>query len=208
MDKARGIDVSHHQGFVNWQEVAKEGIKFAFIRSSAVGTQTGRHFVDRRFEQNWENAQKAGLLITAYHFYVPQQNCTDQIDFFIATVGNRTRNFPLILDFEHTGGLSPDQISACIEQAVQAIEAETQQKPIIYTRRNWWHRSVPVDPKWNNFNLWVANYENPNGPLKPDHWNTWHFWQWSDKGTVRGISTPVDLNWFNGNDADLLNFAF
>lgn len=207
MDKARGIDVAHHQGAINWQQVADDGIRFAFIRASAVGTSSGKNFADRRFEENWQNAQAAGLLLSAYHFYIPQEDCIAQIDYFLSILANRDRNFPLVLDFEKTGGLSADQVADCIHRAVDAIEDHTGQKPIIYSRATWWGRYVPVTEKWINYDFWVANYGNPAGPLLPDHWSDWRFWQWTEEGTVPGIATAVDLNWFNGTEAELALYA-
>lgn len=207
MERAKGIDVAHHQKVINWEEVAAAGYKFAFIRASAVGTKTGNHIIDTRFIDNWTNAQETGLLLTAYHFFVPQINCTAQIDFFLTVFGNRTGNFPLALDFEHSGGLATEQVRDCIEQAVRLMEERTGQKPIIYSRASWWRRFVPLDSKWMNHILWVANYQNPDGPLLPKHWSTWKFWQWTPAGRVPGITTNVDLNWYNGTEDELRQFA-
>src|SRR5215213_5601276 len=97
MNGVKGIDVAHHQGNIDWQSVAAAGIQFAFIRASLVGT-LGGFGVDRKFVTNWQKAQDAGILITAYHFFIPQLNPTAQVDFFLETFGSRTPNFPLALD--------------------------------------------------------------------------------------------------------------
>lgn len=206
MNGAKGIDVSHHQGNIDWQQVKAAGIQFAFIRASFVGT-SGGFGVDKKFVNNWQKAQDAGILITAYHFFIPQINHTAQIDFYLDTFGSRVANFPLALDFERRGGLNHEQIDAAVRNAVQALENRIGKKPMIYTRGNWWGTNVNRSPHWAQHALWVANFDNPNGPILPPDWQTWKFWQHSDKGSVAGVSTPVDLDVFVGSDADLRSFA-
>src|SRR6476660_2447595 len=59
-----GIDVSHHQGEIDWPRVASDGVRFAYIKASEGGT-----VPDHRFRENWVEAKKAGLRRGAYHFF-------------------------------------------------------------------------------------------------------------------------------------------
>jgi lysozyme len=208
VDWAAGIDVSHNDGVIDWKAVANAGYRFAFIRASYAGQTEGRPHIDRQFVTNWQHAQDRGLLVTAYHYFVAQQDSTEQIDFFLNTFGSRRANFPLTLDFEFAlNNVTKTQINQSVKQAVDLMQSCTGRMPMVYTGAWWWNPKIARSAQWANSDLWVANYGNPNGPLMPSDWANWKFWQWSDEGHVPGISTPVDLDWFHGSVADLRQYA-
>ncbi len=210
MARAKGIDVYHGQGpFIDWGAVRQSGVSFALIRASYAGQTTGDPHPDRTFVANWQRAKDAGLLITAWHYFVAQHDCAAQINFFLDTFGNRQPNFPLALDFEYVlpKDLSAQEVTNCVTQAVDIMVQRTGRKPLIYTGNWWWRPHVLRSPNWMNHDLWVAHYTQANSPIMPPDWNAWRFWQHSDKGSVPEISTHVDLDWFNGTEAELRQFA-
>jgi hypothetical protein len=93
---------------------------------------------------------------------------------------------------------------------LKVVEAETSRKAVIYTRTNFWTQNMLVDgepPPWTGEHpLWIAHY-GVNLPRMPLGWQTWTFWQYSEKESVRGVKGSVDLNWFQGSEAELREFS-
>jgi GH25 family lysozyme M1 (1,4-beta-N-acetylmuramidase)/uncharacterized protein YraI len=203
MAPVSGIDVSHHQRLgIDWSKVVQSGQRFVFMRASYVGTVTKKVATDSNFEAHWKGARAVpGLLLSAYHFFVPTPDIREQIEYFLNVVGNRQVDLPLVLDFENNGGMSKDAVSDAILQALQLVEARTGRRPIVYTGPSWWNNNTVSKPQWPSFDLWIANYGNPNGPIIPRDWKTWRIWQYTGTGSVPGINDPVDINTFNGDTA-------
>lgn len=203
-----GTDVSHHQQTgINWQQVFQSGQRFAFIRASYVGTQSKKPNPDRNFEAHWRAARAVnGLLLTAYHFFVPVPDVKEQIEFFLNMVAVRKVDLPLVLDFENNGGLDKDAVSRAIEDGLKLLESKVGYRPIIYTGPSWWNRNTVGSPRWSQHDLWIANYGNPT-PSLPRDWTTWRFWQWTESGTIAGMPGSVDVNWFNGDETQLKQYA-
>jgi len=93
-----GIDVSNHQGEIDWQRVADDEIDFAYIKSTE-----GGDFVDMYFERNWAQAKAAGLKVGAYHFFTFCTPERDQAANLLATVPLDDMDLPLALDLELGG---------------------------------------------------------------------------------------------------------
>jgi GH25 family lysozyme M1 (1,4-beta-N-acetylmuramidase) len=209
MARAKGIDVYHGQGpFIDWKAVKQSGVSFAMIRASYAGQTAGKPHPDKHFVANWERAKDQGLLLTAWHYFVAQRDCAEQVNFFLDTFGNRKANFPLALDFEFIlGSLTPQEVTDCITQAIEVMVQRTGQKPMIYTGNWWWKPRVLRSDNWKTHDLWTAHYTSAASPIMPPDWTTWRFWQYSGSGQVPGISTNVDLDWFNGTEAELRQYA-
>ena len=90
-----GIDVSHFQGSIDWEEVAAQGIGFAFVKATdGLGT-------DPAFATNWSGANQAGILRGAYHFFRPKLSAIDQAKHFCEVVESLgVRDLPPVLDVE------------------------------------------------------------------------------------------------------------
>ena len=86
----RGIDISHHQGEIRWDELKKEAIEFVFIKATE-----GGDFTDPKFADNWRNAQKNNYHVGAYHFYRICKNGKEQAENFIRIVPKTPDNLPL-----------------------------------------------------------------------------------------------------------------
>jgi lysozyme len=196
-----GIDVSKWQGDVNWTKVAQSGVKFAFVRVSH-----GVNTIDQWFESNWQEAHEAGLHVGAYQYFEPGQSADAQADIMIEKIGTlQPGDLPPVIDVESHGNLSATQVAAAVTKWVQRVEAATGVKPIIYTGRFFWQDYVKTQA-FASYPLWIAHYTN-NCPNLPSQWSDWAFHQYTDKGTVSGVSGPTDMNRFNGDANALLGFA-
>lgn len=193
-----GIDVSHWQGTIDWDAVAADGVVFAFIKATE-----GGDYTDPRFAANWAAARRAGVVRGAYHFFRPQTDGAAQAAHFLRTVPLAEGDLPPVLDVEVTDGKSAEAVAAGVRTWVQAVEAATGRRPIVYTRASFWTAQMG---SFGAYPLWVAHYRAAE-PNVPAGWSRWTFWQHTDAGRVAGIAGDVDLNWFNGGRRELEAFV-
>jgi lysozyme len=190
-----GIDVSHYNGVIDWHKVAQSGVKFAYIKCT-----DGATFHDPMFVKNREGARWAGLKVGSYHFLRPGVGA-GQLNGFLSQICGATDDLPPCLDVE-----IPSESLPVIECA-QRIADELKRIPVIYT--NAATATKLVDPLLAAYPLWLALYQSISGnpALVPGDWKVWTFWQHTDKGTVAGIEGNVDLDWFNGDEAEFAHFV-
>ena len=96
-----GVDVSNHQGEIDWTAVAGDDIEFAYIKATEGGDS-----VDPWFERNWEGARSAGLDVGAYHYFTLCRSRSEQAENFLATLPVHEADFPAALDLEFAGNCS------------------------------------------------------------------------------------------------------
>ncbi|MBD0318854.1 MAG: glycoside hydrolase family 25 protein [Gemmatimonadetes bacterium] len=193
-----GIDVSHHQGTINWTAVKRAGIRFAFIKATEGGDWT-----DPAFAGNWRRAREAGVMRGAYHYYRPQTHSAVQARHFLRRVSVGRSDLPPVLDVEATDGVSNATLRRGVRNWLRTVEAETGKRPIIYVSRRFAPR---LAAEFSDYPLWIADYRG-GAPAVPRGWRRWTFWQHSERGRVSGIRTPVDRNWFRGTLEELRRFA-
>jgi len=193
-----GIDISHHQGRINWNEVAcmdANGLKVSFVFLKATEGITRQ---DREFERNWRNVKKAGLLRGAYHFFHPSRDARLQADNFIAQVELTSGDLAPVLDIERSNGKSKKVITEGVRKWCEQIENHYGVKPIIYTSPGFYNKYLAGS--FDDYPLWIAHYYED---LPDIHHRPWHFWQHTDKARINGIAGMVDMNVFNGDPDDL-----
>jgi len=206
-----GIDVSHFQGSIDWEEVAAQGIGFAFVKATdGLGT-------DPAFTANWSGANQAGILRGAYHFFRPKLSAIDQAKHFCEVVESLgVRDLPPVLDVESIplkpgpgddwdSLPTPEARAKVVTDWLTFVTGALQKKPILYTYRSFWQSKFGVTSAFASYPLWVAAYS--NAPVIPAGWQRWVFWQHTDKGQISGINGAVDLDQFNGTMDELEQFA-
>lgn len=196
--RLEGIDVSHWQSEINWQECKQTNIAFAIVKAT-----DGISYVDPQFKNNWVGIQKIGLQRGAYHYYRPEADAEQQATHFVQTVGNFDQ-LPPILDLEQATQLNNATLIHNIKVWLDKVEALTNQRCIIYTSGGYWNARM-VDshgqpPTWTtDYHLWLAQWTHAAQPTLPLGWQTWLLWQYTNAGHVNGINGPVDCSWFNGS---------
>jgi lysozyme len=195
----QGIDVSHYQGVVDWQQVAQAGMSFAFAKATE-----GITYVDPQLAANWAGIQAAGLVRGAYHFFEPNDDATLQAQHFLATVQLAPGDLPPVLDVETTGGVSDAQLWSGVATWLEVVEQATGRQPILYTAPGFWSSHEP-DLTLTRYPLWLADYATQ--PTLPDGWTSWLFWQHSQSGSVAGVTGAVDLDLFSGTLQQLQDLA-
>ena len=198
-----GIDVSYHNGTINWTSVKNAGVKFAIIRVS-----DGDVFQDPKFSSYWASAKQVGIIRGAYQFFRPSQNVTAQADKMIAAYGGSYTpgDLPPVIDVEADGGLAPATVAARIRTWGDRVKNALGVTPIVYTGKYFWRDEVGGPTSFVTNPLWIAQYTSLCPDL-PAPWQRWTFWQYSESGSVAGISGDVDMDRFNGSVDDLLAFA-
>ena len=198
--KVHGIDVSHHQGVIDWAKVKSTEkrefpIRFVFIKATE-----GGDYRDRHFDENFHQAKKVGLIRGAYHFYNPNTDPIRQAEFFISQVKLTKGDFAPVLDIERKPR-NKTQLQADLKKFLDKLEAHYGIKPIIYTSYKYKTRYLN-SPELDAYPFWIAHYYVDTLSYQ----GAWNFWQHNDYGTVPGIDTNVDLNVFNGTLEELESY--
>ncbi|GAB6988854.1 glycoside hydrolase family 25 protein [Paenibacillus pini] len=202
---AKGVDVSHWQGIIDWKKVKAAGYSFAFIKASE-----GPKIVDDRFKANVQGAKAAGVLVGAYHFTraAKPEDVRAELDHFLQMVdtggGFDSLKLPCVLDMETKEGGSRSNISAIIREWSTQFKQRTGRNLMLYTFPNFIDTSL--DKSLGDIPLWYAYYSSSVPPNKGG-WTSWEFMQYTDKGKVAGISGNVDLNEYKGSEAELMAAA-
>jgi lysozyme len=190
----RGIDVSAHQGPIDWHSVAASGVRFAYLKATE-----GADFRDARFAGNLRAAGAAGIACGAYHFFSLKSPGMLQAANFIKAVPKNATSLPPGIDLEFVGNSSvrptPADFKLQFDPFIEAIRKAYNCEPVIYTAPDFC--SVYLDG-YSIKRPWVrAILLHPaNEPSNP-----WLFWQFSDRATVPGIHGFVDADVFNGSSS-------
>ena len=193
----RGIDVSRHQGDIDWRAVAGAGVRFAWIKATE-----GGDYRDPAFERNWALSRTAGLRRGAYHFVYWCRLAKDQASWFVGNVAADPAALPPVLDVEWNPGsktcpqkVPRDKALADMKTILDLMQRTYGRRPMIYAPADLydevmrgafaeyplWARSIGAEP--------FAAYD-----------RRWTLWQYSETGKVAGVRGDVDLNCFNGGD--------
>ena len=195
-----GIDISHHQGKINWQELKDHGMIDEFpVRFVMIKATEGATRIDPNFEDNFYQAREYGFTRGAYHFYSVHSAAKPQAAFFIRKVKLENGDLPPVLDVEHKPKNQTDEeFKQSVLQWLDIVEKHYGVKPIIYTYYKFKTRYLS-DPVFDDYPYWIAHYYVDSveyqGKLK--------FWQHTDVGRLPGIKGNVDFNIYNGSMYDL-----
>ncbi len=197
-----GIDVSHHQGLIDWPKAKQAGVAFAYVKATE-----GSQFVDPCFKLNWEATQAAGVVRGAYHFFRARVDPIVQAKNFIKQLKPLLTGFnlPPALDIEYMPEIKTiDSIMlmANIKQWLDYVEHELGVRPVIYTNQSFWHDYIGHNPVFAKYPLWLSSAVKQPGP--PSSWHEWTFWQFTVHGKVPGIAPEVDLSFFGGSKQEFL----
>jgi lysozyme len=191
--KIQGVDVSNHQGKINWNELSKnKKIKFVYIKATE-----GQDFKDKFFESNWNSASVAGLYKGAYHYFRVKSSGISQAKNFINMVPIENNTLPPVIDIEENG-ISKKKFRKELKEYITLIENEYNQKPVLYIVYNLYDEYIKGGFK--EYNIWIRDVMKP--PKLSDN-RKWIFWQFCNRGYLNGCNTYVDLNVFDGNINDL-----
>jgi len=192
------IDVSHHQGNINWNDVVKNDPKIegVFIKATQ-----GVGYVDPAMKFNASEAKKAGLKIGYYHYATLNSSniVTDarqEALFFIDTVRKAAAfDLPLVLDIEENkADLSKFDVLTWIRTFFLELENLGHKEYVLYSYTPFLNSNLPDNHELDNIRLWIAAYVKKDKPVLPKGWNEYWLWQYTAKGRINGIKGDVDMN--------------
>ena len=195
-----GIDVSRYQSDIDWEKVAGQDVKFAFVKASE-----GETISDNFFCKNWREMKDAGVRRGAYHFFRPTTSVLTQAQNFMDNVILEKGDLPPVLDVEVMDGVESEELVKRVKTWLEIIEFEYQIKPIIYTNLKFYNNHLA--DSLSDYPVWIARYNQYFEPLLTNG-KDWIFWQYGNQGQLDGIKGDVDLNVFQGTEEDLESLCF
>lgn len=190
----QGIDISNHQGNIEWNEIDKTKVHFVYIKATE-----GGDFKDSKFQHNWKSAKSSNFPVGAYHFFTFCKSGKEQADNFINTVPIEKNSLPPVIDLEFGGNCklnkSKQDVITEIEIFENLIYKTYNKKPILYVTEEFYNEFL-IDNFLDN-ELWFRDvFKRPKiiGNRK------WLIWQYANRAHLKGIKTYVDLNIFNGTE--------
>ena len=184
----QGIDVSHHQGRIDWPALPAQGVDFAYIKA----TEGGDHR-DTRIAENWRASRAAGVRRGAYHFFTLCRPGADQAANFIAAVPAEPDALPPAVDLEYMGNCAADRLSveafhAELAAFLAAVEGHYGKPALLYLTEEF-DEAFQVSARVNR-PLWLRNLVfEPRFGARP-----WTLWQVSNFRRLDGIAGRVDWN--------------
>lgn len=180
-----GIDISRHQGKIEWEEVAKNrDIRFVYIKASE-----GSTYTDPNFKENISGAKKAGLKVGAYHYMSMSSSSKSQFDHFRRLYPKKTAELIPMIDVEKCGKSTRKQVQKRLSELMSLMKSYYGKYPMIYSVNGTYNRYLA--PEFNTYVLYIGRYgKNPPIIRGKGHYD---IWQYSEKGSVKGIIKDVDL---------------
>ena len=188
-----GIDVSKHTGKIDFQKVKEQSIDFVFMKSTE-----GENYKDETFEKNYLGAKESGIPFGVYHFFRFNKSGKKQAINFLSAIEGKKFDLPIVLDIEEWGNQTTKnkvEIIDEIDEFITSVERATGANLMIYTNENGYNKYIKETMR--NKNIWICSFNK-----KPDINGQWTFWQHSHKGKFDFASGWVDINTYNGNNAE------
>ncbi len=195
-----GIDVSVHQGEIHWQQVADAGIEFVFVRLGNRGYKSGKLSADENALKNLAGAAQAGLLVGAYLYSqaTSVEEAREEADFALKILGDIRLDLPVVFDWEY---VSPEARTANVDARTltdataafcQKVEAAGYESMVYFNASQG--RDLLYLQELTQYHWWLAMYDiGTEFPCKVD------MWQYTNTGSVPGISGNVDINLLFGD---------
>ena len=193
----RGIDVSEHQGVIDWQAVRDDGVEFAIIRAGYRGYSEGKLFEDANFRTNIEGALAAGIEVGIYFFSqaVDTAEATEEASFLLGIIEGYDLSLPIYYDWELVADVGETRVddvdgttlTDCCLAFCSAVESAGLEAGV-YFYRSLGYYDYELD-RLTNLVFWVGAPAD-----SPDFYYEHRMWQYSFTGTVNGIEGGTDLN--------------
>lgn len=191
-----GIDVSSHQGEIDWTQVAEAGVSFAMVRAGYRGYSTGNINPDPYFEANMKGALDAGLRVGVYFFSqaVNSAEARQEARQVLAWIAEYDVTYPVVFDWEEithdearTDAVDAQTVTECATAFCEVVK-EAGYIPMVYFNQSQGYEVMDLE-QLTNYGFWLASYTDVPG-FEYD----FEMWQYSCTGTVAGIEAAVDLN--------------
>lgn len=186
-----GIDVSKHNGKIDFEKVAGDDYQFVFIKASE-----GKTYRDDGFDRNYREAREAGLKVGAYHFFRKNRTGREQADNLLDALKDKTLDLPLVIDLEDDwGNGATTSRETALQRVLEMIEIlkDKGYDVMIYTNMDGYEKYYKG--MLGDHDLWLCSFTSPDLLKDKPH----RFQQFSHQGSVAGVKGEVDLNVWRGS---------
>lgn len=202
---ANGIDVSEHNGEIDWEKV-KETQDFAFIRVGYRGYGNGEIYEDKYAADNLKNANKAKIPVGVYFYTqaVTAEEAEDEADFVYDIIKKYNIDLPVMIDFEYPIDSDGNAVGRLVEsdndlnknaEIINSFVEQLEKKGYtagVYASSSVLHNKISMKKLKKSAVAWVADYND-----KVTYDVDYTIWQYSETGSVDGVSSKyVDLNYW------------
>ena len=194
-----GIDISHYQGKIDWEQLKNAMIKGCPVRFVIIKSTEGSSRLDENFRENFNQARDFGFIRGVYHFWSNKSTAREQAYYFLDQVHLTDGDLPPVLDIEHKpADKSVEDFQRDVLIWLHIVEDKYHAKPIIYTYYKFKEQYLSA-PVFDDYPYWIAHYYVDKVQYK----GKWKFWQHTDVGKLPGIKGYVDFNIYNGSYYEL-----
>lgn len=194
-----GIDISHYQGKIDWEQLKNAMIKGCPVRFVIIKSTEGSSRLDENFRENFNQARDFGFIRGVYHFWSNKSTAREQAYYFLDQVHLTDGDLPPVLDIEHKPtDKSVEDFQRDVLTWLHIVEDKYHVKPIIYTYYKFKEQYLSA-PVFEDYPYWIAHYYVDKVQYK----GKWKFWQHTDVGKLPGIKGYVDFNIYNGSYYEL-----
>ena len=194
-----GIDISHYQGKIDWEQLKNAMIKGCPVRFVIIKSTEGSSRLDENFRENFNQARDFGFIRGVYHFWSNKSTAREQAYYFLDQVHLTDGDLPPVLDIEHKpADKSVEDFQRDVLTWLHIVEDKYHAKPIIYTYYKFKEQYLSA-PVFDDYPYWIAHYYVDKVQYK----GKWKFWQHTDVGKLPGIKGYVDFNIYNGSYYEL-----
>ena len=187
----KGIDVSEHNGTIDWDKAKADGVDFAILRIGFIHD-NGRGRSDYQWERNVSECERLGIPygVYVYSYAETSSHASTEADFVLQRLKGHNPSYPVYYDLEDNCQLSVAQNHGmgALAQAFCDKIAAAGYTPGIYANTNWWTNYL-TDSCFNNWEKWVAQYN-----TSCTYRGSYSVWQYTSSGHVNGIDGNVDMN--------------
>lgn len=181
-----GIDVSHHNGKINWGQLPD--VEFVYVKATE-----GATYVDPMYQQNIKGARAKKLRVGAYHYFRTTSSVQKQFENYKEHVKKSDIDLIPMVDVEECKKWSTVQLQDSLMRFIQLVKSHYGKAPMIYSVNTFYNKYCA--PKFNNYYLMIGRYGNDKPFIKGK--GTYTIWQKSQIGRIAGISKNVDIDIFH-----------
>ena len=183
-----GIDVSHHNGKINWGQLPD--VEFVYVKATE-----GATYVDPMYQQNIKGARAKKLRVGAYHYFRTTSSVQKQFENYKEHVKKSDIDLIPMVDVEECKKWSTVQFQDSLMRFIQLVKSHYGKAPMIYSVNTFYNKYCA--PKFNNYYLMIGRYGNEEPFIKGK--GTYTIWQKSQTGKIAGILKNVDIDIFRKN---------
>lgn len=193
--QVRGVDLSSHNGFVDFEALADDDVDFVFLKATE-----GTDWRDDSFASNYRRAKEAGLKVGAYHFFKFDSDGPAQAANLLKTIEGLDLDLGLAIDVErhsNPADVTAAEVAEKLHEMADCLNLEGH-RITFYTNTRGYYEFLEAEFKGQP--LWVCGFSDP--PVQAE----WDFWQYSHSGKVHGADGPVDMNVFRGTRQEWIDY--